>query len=426
MAENAAPSTKTTIDSLVELLKKKGKMDLASVSVALGVDQAIVENWAKVLEKGNIVKITYEVGKMFLTIPTLSAEQEATERSKIEAGISGLTAQSESQMLSLDKLTEALESIKGSVATAEKAETSEMPEIRRAIADLNTIYATVEQRNRGLEQMAKKAEQIYDEINKKVTELSTRLGGISGEGSTKGVDDARQELASISKSIASVNSEISAVGKSSSESMDQIRRSVIEQSKALERQIEQSKKEMNAKLSEYAKQADAIESQLKDRVRAISSSVDELNSFSKEREKQLRRLRDSRVEFNDYYVKMSEELKAQRASADAISKEVGEKVAKLKAGFGEAAEIDDTLSTLKSQMAGLEKEIADARQDVTDIINKLRALNALSSAPTGQEMAALSTLQKRASAARSKVSNINDKVENARSAASKIAEKKKK
>ncbi|MCL4379682.1 MAG: hypothetical protein M1160_03650 [Candidatus Marsarchaeota archaeon] len=426
MADDAPPSTKTTIDSLVELLKKKGKMDLASVSVALGVDQSIVENWAKVLEKGNIVKITYEVGKMFLTISTLSAEQEATEHSRAEAEISGLMAQSESQMLSLDKLTETLESIKGSVATAEKAEASEMPEIRRAIADLNSIYATVEQRNRGFEQMAKKAEQIYDEINKRVIELSTRLGGISGEGGAKGVDDARQELESISKSIASINSQISAVGKSSSESMDQIRRSVIEQSKALERQIEQSKKEIDAKLNEYAKQADTVERQLKDRVRAISSSVEELNSFSKEREKQLRRLRDSRVELNNYYMKMSEELNTQKSSAAAISKEISEKVARLKSGFGEAAEIDDTLSTLKSQMAGLEREIADARQDVNDITNKLRALSALSSATTEQKTAAFSDLQKRASAARSRVSNIEDKVGNAESAAGKIAGKKKK
>lgn len=426
MAENAAPATTTTIDSLVELLKKKGKMDLASVSSALGVDQGVVENWAKVLEKGNIVKITYEVGKMFLTLSTLSAEQESTERSKIGAQSSALASQSESQMLSLDKLTDVLNSIKSSVATAERAESVEMPEVRRAIVELNNIYSIVEQRNRGLEQLSKRAEQVYDDINKRVSDLSGKISYIGGEGEPKGVGEARQELAGITKEVSGVNSEISSMGRSASGSMEQIRKGVMAQAKALEQQIAQSEKEQDAKLQEYSKRADQIERQLKERIRSIGSTLAELNDFNKEKEKQLRRLRDSRVEVNNYYVKMGEELAMHKATAEELSKDLIDKVGKLKAGFGEAAEIDDTLSTLKGQMADLEKEISEARQEVSDTVSRLRALNSLASAATEQKMASIISIGEKATSARSKISEIKDRVDMAKAAADKVTRKNKK
>ena len=63
----AKPSeAKTTIDTLTELLKSKGKMEINKIADSLGIDTSIAENLIKVLEDANLVKVTYEVGKMYV------------------------------------------------------------------------------------------------------------------------------------------------------------------------------------------------------------------------------------------------------------------------------------------------------------------------------------------------------------------------
>jgi hypothetical protein len=50
---SAGEQATTTIDSMVELIKAKGKIDVyPSIAVALDISPAVVEDWARVLESG--------------------------------------------------------------------------------------------------------------------------------------------------------------------------------------------------------------------------------------------------------------------------------------------------------------------------------------------------------------------------------------
>ena len=42
--------TKTSIDSLLDLLNKYGRRDLTSIAVELGISPTIIESWLKILE----------------------------------------------------------------------------------------------------------------------------------------------------------------------------------------------------------------------------------------------------------------------------------------------------------------------------------------------------------------------------------------
>ena len=52
----------TKIDALYEYIKKHGKSDITTVASSIGVAPNIIEGWAKVLENGRLVKISYAVG----------------------------------------------------------------------------------------------------------------------------------------------------------------------------------------------------------------------------------------------------------------------------------------------------------------------------------------------------------------------------
>lgn len=420
MAEGAA-ETRTTIDSLVELLKGKGKMDLNTISTALGVDTTIVENWSKVLEKGNLVKITYEVGKMFVTLSSLTPERESAEKGKLEARASALEAESASQALSLDRFAETLASIKTSVAAATRMESTQLPEVRRAIAELNSIYATVGQKNKSLEQMAKRAAELYEEINKRAAELSAKIGYLEPGSAQKGLDEAKQLVSEVTKDISSVDSDMALAGRNANDAVEQIRKAVAAQTKSINQQVDQNKKEIDAKLKQYAADTDAAERQLRERVKSMGSALSGMGDFAKERERQARKLRDIKVEFNNSYVKISDDMRTSRASVDALSRDLLAKIDILKKGFGEAAEIDDTLNTIRSQIDGIEREIAQAKQDVNDTLAQLRALNALAaSATTEQRMVIIDGVEKKARATASKVSGIKGSADKAAASAKKI------
>ena len=57
----------TSIDSLVKYLKEHGDTDTTTLSRVLNVNEGTIVDWSDILEKAGMVKITYKVGKMYLS-----------------------------------------------------------------------------------------------------------------------------------------------------------------------------------------------------------------------------------------------------------------------------------------------------------------------------------------------------------------------
>ena len=92
----------------------------------------------------------------------------------------------------------------------------------------------------------------------------------------------------------------------------------------------------------------------------------------------------------------------------------------MKAAFGEATRIDDTITMAKSQIGELEKEIASARQEVSDTIAQLRALDSMANMTTEQKVNMISKIEGRAKNAASKLSKMKDKAAAADAAVKKV------
>jgi len=414
MAEGGPTQARTTIDSLIELLRRKGKMDLASISSALEVDEGVIENWAKVLEKGNIVRITYEVGKMYVVLLTQTAEQETEAKSKIETKSVSLEEDSSSQALSLDKLSESLSTIKVSVAAAEKFEASQMPEVHKSIMELNKVYDLVAQRSKSVEQMAQRAEQIYDEVNKKSAELTAKLGVVdASQPSGKGYTEAQQAQEQLRQGIQSINQGIEEANKNANAALKQLKDSIAEQMRIIFQQVDQSRKEIELKEREYSRLAKESEQRLSEHSKAMRGVVEEAGEFNKLRDRAARDIKGVRNDFNNYYVKVMQELKEDQATMDSISKRTLAKMDEIKKAFGQAEEIDKTLSTLKSQVAEIEADIASAKKEVAENIMQLHALNSLSSLSTQQRASALQKMVEKSKKTAARVAAIRDKADKA-------------
>ena len=101
--------TKTSIDALLDLLRSKGKSELNSIAVALNTDPRIIENWAKVLENGNLIRITYEVGRMYLEPLTLTPDKQANLKTRTDVAKFILEEDLAVERISLEKFSKNIE-----------------------------------------------------------------------------------------------------------------------------------------------------------------------------------------------------------------------------------------------------------------------------------------------------------------------------
>ena len=71
---------------MVDLLKVKGKLEINSIASELGIGPITIENWSRILEKGGIVEITYEMGKMYVSILQMSVKEKEDLKNKVQLG----------------------------------------------------------------------------------------------------------------------------------------------------------------------------------------------------------------------------------------------------------------------------------------------------------------------------------------------------
>jgi Mn-dependent DtxR family transcriptional regulator len=71
--DNSEPIATTTIDALPDLLRAKGRMEISEIAATFNVNEKVAADWAKLLEEGGMVKILYEMGKMYVELKSPSA-----------------------------------------------------------------------------------------------------------------------------------------------------------------------------------------------------------------------------------------------------------------------------------------------------------------------------------------------------------------
>ncbi len=428
MAPQPAAETKTTIDTLIETLKSKGKTDLATLASELNTDTGVVENWAKILEKGGMVKISYEVGKMFVSPLNITPEQEKSIKTDVQLKAAALQETAASQLISLQNLENNLRSMQGAIAEAEKVEAEELPEMKKAIGALNSIYSSIEHNSKVIEGLYKKLESEYDSANKRAEDLSAKIASINNLTSPDAVasDEIRVKMAELQKSVTSINNELALVSRNAYGSIDQLKKNVREQAKAIEDEIEQSKRSLNDKIKEYQKGANDIESKLKERLRVLESISQEAKAQAKEKEESIREVKRLRDEFNNTYLKSVEKIKQQNAEARSISDNLMSTIKSIKGRFGAAPEIDEELANTKKELSEIERGIEEARKELERIQAELKGVIAMSKLTAEQRSSIIQSLQKKTEKNMTKISGMKKRLDKASDSARNIGKPKKK
>ena len=376
MPANPAGEATTTIDSLVELLKERGRMELTKIASTLGVDQSVVEGWCKVLEEGGLCKVTYELGRMYVEPTTVS--KEAAKAIEVTAVEESATLETElaSERESLDKFVARLQTVSTSVSTAEKIFQERLPELEQQLSGINKIYAALEDENDKLDSVRKKAEEAYNNLNKRITTLQNRIENVD----VNVVQAATAEYIKIQdtlKRAEDLEDQLEILSRSKDRALDVIRKSIEDQMKVLNGELNKAERNMDAQIKEHRAEITKSIATLKGQVNSVRQLVGELSNFRKERTALKKSLESTRVSFNDEYAKITSRMDSTSGTLKAEVDMILKSLDALKLNFGEAAKLYDQVETTKREANKTQKAIEELREEFTKMIDELRTVRAM-------------------------------------------------
>lgn len=415
--------TKTSIDSLVELLKARGKTELTAISVALGTDPKIVERWAKVLESGGLAKISYEVGKMYLEPVTISKEEVQEVRAKLSAQKVILDEDLSLQQVSIEKFMEYLNNISTQVSSVEKAYQERMPEVQRMLSELNKIYDIVNSNDKGVHDVANRAEQVYEGIEKKMDELNKKVVGFTAGDTVKSISSQTDRINEIISKSHATQASLEEIRKGKDKFFEAVRHSVDAQIKDINRQIDAASKQIDSQITAQSRQLAQETKGLRQQADSAKGLANQINSFRKEGENARRMISSARSEFTDRYQKLHTSIVQETKLVEEKSKPVIDQIDQIKSAFGGAVELDQKLRQLRGDADSMNAQLNSAKETVNKLKEELRALDALHAGSVERRSAMFSDLKGRSEESKKKISAVKKKLSETAEKLSKPGEK---
>ena len=274
--------TKTSIDALLDLLRIKGKSELNSVAVALNMDPRIIENWAKVLENGNLIRITYEVGRMYLEPLTLTPDKQANLKTRTEVTKFILEEDLAVERISLEKFSKNIEDLNATIGNIEKLYQKKMPEVQRILADVDRAYAPIEAKRKEMEKVKADSIRQLDEINKRVDAINAKLNPLTQPQAESEVASKLSKLNMVMSAISSAQKTMEETAKTKNRFFDSLNSEADSKVKEFRKQIKETRSGLEKELNENSKQFSALVKSLKDQESSSKKLISEMANMKKE------------------------------------------------------------------------------------------------------------------------------------------------
>ncbi len=363
---------KTSIDALLDLIKVRGKSDINTIATSVGTAPSIVENWIKILEKGDMVKVTYELGKMY--VAPLSAGASSKElNKKISVQEEILDTEFESKLLELKKISDMVIDLKSAMLMANKTYAEKLPDLQQKLNEINKIYEQVNKENAVAEKLRAQLEGTYDSVNAKVSGLmdkikyldSQDLGGLPS--TIRSEQDLVAQAKSYEKVLASIKTDmikrLNDAHRQFEKEVGGIRQDMLKQGNDTLQQLMSQEKEL-------AKSNEA----LRIKMNVARGMISEVGSFNAEKNRQ-RMLLDKTVK--DFTERYSKSYEAISKGMDILNKRSGELLSGIEAmkmSFGDASKVYDMLHDIQTAVTEAETGVNRLKDDVTAMRRELASL----------------------------------------------------
>src|SRR5271157_495650 len=324
----AGPNITTSIDSLMTYLSEHGETESSELARALGVNEGIIETWADVLEKAKITKITYKVGKMYVSLA--AAGKGGTETAKATAEIKRGIAETElqAQAVAITQIGAKIDEFKRYVTGAEATFKSKAGETKATLEEIDKLDNQVSGAYKKLKEKKDYIDGMVEKLGKSIQALEQKSGALAGaaaDGDTKAlIGDIRNKLENADSMIKSLDKEFGRTMEENRKNFAELVDGMKKESGALRRVLFQHGKESeeyDAMAKAYVREVDRIKRQV-----------------SGERERLLDEISKTSYEVGKVYAVSDGQITALRKS-----------LAEMKSQFGGFAEMSDKITKVKDR-----------------------------------------------------------------------------
>ncbi len=405
------PEARTTIDSMVELLRAKGRMDLNSIAAALSLAPAVVESWAKVLESGGVVKIAYEVGRMYIEPVGFTPEQATARASEFNTKLDALKGSLSAESADLDSLSNYVQSVSSNVANAQGVFGKSAPGLEKELSELNRIRAQIAGYGKEMADAVRSVDEAYSQITKKFDEFAPKYNDFMAKSAAQPqlLDPSADMLKRAKDSLAVLDQ----IRKNKDAMVDGIKREMNEQVKGVYSALDAASRQINDVIVQSKNSVEQGLRQLEESSKAGRAMLKEAQSLSGEGMQMLKKLEQDRAQFNDRYAKISKEMKdAYSLFQDKYSALSGNADAMI-SKYGDAGELSSALAELKAKSDQAKADVAALKAQLTTLQQQAVALGTLKSTPLDKRGSILDTLVKNAADVKQKADATKSSVQSA-------------
>jgi chromosome segregation ATPase len=351
------------------------------------------------------------MGKMFISYSQIGKGETEVVEKKLADQKSIIEEDLSSQVVSIGKLEDTIKNINVNISEIEELYQRSLPGIESILVQINKYNDIATSSIKRFDELTKKVESTYEDINRKADELSNKVDTLSTTAFDRTVEESKQKIISLTKEINEAHSAIHSIESSVDESFKVLFKNIDAQAEELKKQTFAKKHEIINQLKASDVELDAISKVIQEKGREVKSTVAELNNFKLHRESARRALNIEKAEFNDFYQKVHKALLDSKDVVDKNSAELISKINELKGSFGETAQVSDKIMEIKGEITNIQKQIEGTRKEIESLQLQLRALDAAKNEPISSKINKIKTINDKSKRTKSSISKIKSDVQ---------------
>ncbi len=397
---------KTTIDSMLEYVNANGKSDVNTIASVLGTYPGIIEDWAKILESGGLVKITNELGKMFVAPAGSIPSQNVAESELLTIQKAKISQSTEYQRLREEQLKAKISELYKEAQVLDKEFMRKFPDLHKAVSELDSLFSKAEKMEKQLKAIQKKSESEKSAAITKFDYEYKRLEEISA----KSVDIEKiTQLAEDAKRFENVIQDLQVNKK---KELAAVRKDIDDQVVMLKKTLDSAEREIDAEIGRMSNNI-RVELQNLNEWNAIAKSASkDLPKTIAESRAAMKRLSDMKVKVDSEYTSINKSLDQLNAEYIKKAQPLFDQIEQMNQKISANQSLSRTIISANAELKGASEEIAKIQKEISSVENELKRVNT-STAKTAKnsKFTSLSKVETKSNDIKERLDKLKDKVE---------------
>ncbi len=376
----------TSIDDLVKYVNEHGETDSTTLASALKVGENIIETWADVLEKAQIVKINYKLGKMFVSPKTITKEGAEVAKKTVEMKRGVAETELATQVSMINQINTKLDEFKRYVSSAEGAFKTKAGQIKENLDQIDKLSSQVDSAYRKLKEKKDTIDRLSATLDKEAAALEEKAGkaqSVTGADSDpqRVINDISAKLEDSESRLKALRSNVNSTMEQSRNEFSQLLNGIKDENKALREMLSQREKELHdyeSFLKSYGQQSDSVKRQA-----------------AKERTKMI-----------DDIANATEDTRRVYSVAEKQITDVKKSLSDMKSQFGGFADLSDKLNGIKSSIDSISRQKDELLKEIEQLQEQTRALSVVEDSKVAEKSVKMRQVDEKMTSTKKKVSQL--------------------